>query len=105
MSLLAEHLNGEIIGHVLLSEIECCTDAGSVKTGAIAPGAIKRKYRSLTVAKRLIGAVVDRARQHEFELPLLVARPRVYGRVGFSADLAQRIQSPYSSAVCIHRSN
>jgi putative acetyltransferase len=98
MSIVAQHPEGQIIGHVLLSEIECHTDAGRVKTGAIAPGAIDLRYRSLKLAKALMDGLLHQARRYQFDLLLMVARPKVYRRVGFSAELAQKIQSPYSSA-------
>jgi predicted N-acetyltransferase YhbS len=96
MSLIAEDEHGQIVGHVLLSHIECITDSGPVKTGAIAPGAVKKDYRGLVLGRQLMLGILHQAKRHDFELLLLLARPKVYGRIGFSAKLAQKIESVYS---------
>ncbi|MBI1326283.1 MAG: GNAT family N-acetyltransferase [Alphaproteobacteria bacterium] len=98
MSLVAVSAQGEVTGHILLSEITGLTDKGPVKTGAIAPGAVAKQHRSLKLAKGLADCLLEQARLLEFELIMLLARPRVYNRLGFSAELARKIESVYSDA-------
>lgn len=82
MSLVGE-CDGQIIGHILLTEIEA-----PVKALALAPLAVLPKYREMQVGSELVRASIKLAKEKGFEAIFVLGDVLYYERFGFSGKLA-----------------
>ena len=82
ISLVAE-CDGEVIGHVLLTEIQA-----PVKALALAPLAVLPQYREMQVGTQLVRGGIEAARSAGFEAIFVLGDVPYHERFGFSAKLA-----------------
>lgn len=86
ISIVAE-CDGEIIGHVLLTEIEA-----PVKALALAPLAVVPEYREMHVGTALVRAGIEAAASDGYEAIFVLGDVLYYERFGFSGKLADPFQ-------------
>jgi len=94
ISLVAES-DGEVIGHVLLSELEFAAPGGPLAALALAPVAVAPPHQRQGVGGELLRAALDLARQQGYRAVVVLGHPDYYPRFGFSVQAAARIASPY----------
>ncbi|MGB7287932.1 MAG: N-acetyltransferase [Salaquimonas sp.] len=82
ISLVAE-CDGEIIGHVLMTEIRA-----PAKSLALAPLAVVSKYREMQVGSELVRSALKIAKEVGFEAVFVLGDLGYYERFGFSSQLA-----------------
>ena len=82
ISLVAE-CDGQIIGHVLLTEI-----GAPVKALALAPLAVSSDYREMQVGSALVRAAIETAKAGGFDAIFVLGDVLYYERFGFSGKLA-----------------
>lgn len=99
LSLVAE-LNGQVVGHVLLSSVELVTPHdGTLPLLALAPVAVSPLHQGRgigTLLTRAALALAD-ARSHEIGIAVLGA-PNFYRRFGFVSADAEAISGPWKAA-------
>jgi putative acetyltransferase len=94
ISLVAEE-DGRIIGHILFSQLPIMTSAGTVATVSLAPMAVQPSHQRQGVGSRLVEAGLKMCREQEHLIAVVLGHPNFYPRFGFSAQLAQPLESPF----------
>lgn len=109
LSLVAER-DGEIVGHVLFSELMITPPDGDVLRGlSLAPLAVLPKCQRQGVGTQLTRDALARLREEGWPLVIVLGDPVYYGRFGFNAETASQLQSvyagPYFLALNLHRAD
>ena len=110
ISLVAEG-QGQIVGHVLLTELRL--DAPSLPANspalgalALAPLAVLPSHQRQGVGSALVRAALDEAREQGWRLVFVLGDPEYYGRFGFTAERAAPFQCVYACeafmAIALH---
>lgn len=89
ISMVAE-LDGMIVGHILLSELQ-----GPEKSLALGPLGIDPQWRQFQIGTELMRRAIEVARVQGWRSIFVLGDPGYYGRVGFRSDLADAAKSPY----------
>ncbi|MEX0717459.1 MAG: N-acetyltransferase [Planctomycetaceae bacterium] len=95
LSLVAE-VDGEIVGHVLFSDLPIVTDAGTVQSLALAPMAVLPRWQRRGIGSELVRRGLDRCRELGYRSVIVLGHPEFYPRFGFSAESARPLESPFS---------
>jgi putative acetyltransferase len=95
VSLVAEE-GGEVVGHILFSELSIATESGEVEALSLAPMAITPERQRRGNGSRLIREGLRRCQEEGHRIVVVLGHPDYYPRFGFSARLAERLRSPYS---------
>ena len=94
VSLVAE-VKGEIVGHILFSRIAITAKVGSRDALSLAPLAVLPGYQRQGIGSALIEAGLDACRGKGHRIVVVLGHPEFYPRFGFSAKLAQPLESPF----------
>lgn len=94
ISLVAEK-QGEIVGHILFSHLPIMTNAGTVAALSLGPMAVQPSHQRQGVGSRLVGAGLKTCWKQGHTIAVVLGHPDFYPRFGFSAQLAQPLESPY----------
>lgn len=89
LSLLAE-FRCEIIGHVLLSQIQA-----PIKAVALAPLAVLAPYREMQIGSELVRYAIKLAREKGYQAIFVLGDTNYYERFGFSGSLANNFECPW----------
>jgi putative acetyltransferase len=96
LSLVAE-LDGEIVGHILFSELPIIADSGTyIQALALAPMAVLPAYQRRGIGSELAARGLELCREQGHQIVIVVGHPTFYPRFGFSAELARPLRSPFS---------
>jgi putative acetyltransferase len=95
LSLVAERA-GEIVGHVLFSELSIISSGGPVSALALAPLAVTPNHQRRGVGSQLVREGLIRCGQSGHRIVIVLGHAGYYPRFGFSAQLAARLRSPYA---------
>jgi putative acetyltransferase len=95
LSLVAETV-GQIIGHILFSELTIEGRDGMLSALALAPLAVVPDFQRRGVGSELVRRGLDLCREQGHRIVAVVGHPRFYPRFGFSPALARRLCSPYA---------
>lgn len=93
LSLVAE-LDGAVIGHILLSEIDL-VDEETWQVLALAPMAIKPQFQNQGVGSKLIQAALEVAEARGAPLVVVLGHPQFYPRFGFEPSERYKIEPPF----------
>jgi putative acetyltransferase len=88
-------IGGQIVGHILFSDLEAEIDGRSVKALALAPMAVVPMRQRQGIGARLIGESLARLERGEYEALVVLGHESYYPKFGFSAELAQKLASPF----------
>ncbi len=88
---LVGDVEGQLIGHVMCSKMQA-----PFKALGLAPVAVHPVFRRRGFAQMLIQAALAQAKKAGWEGVFVLGDPKYYRRIGFSAELAARFQSPYA---------
>ncbi|MDX1485599.1 MAG: N-acetyltransferase, partial [Alphaproteobacteria bacterium] len=89
--------DGEVVGHILLSDLWVETDTGGVvRTAALAPMAVAPDRQRRGIGSRLVDAGLQACRDAGIELVVVLGHPGYYPRFGFSAARARHLRAPFS---------
>lgn len=102
ISLVAE-VEGQIVGHVLLTELRLDApplppSSPAVRALALAPLAVLPAHQRQGVGSALVRAALDEARRQVWRLVFVLGEPEFYGRFGFTAERAAPFQCVYACA-------
>jgi putative acetyltransferase len=86
----------QIVGHVILSRLATQVDGRPVRALALAPMAVRPDRQRCGVGSRLVSAAIERCRAGGAEAIFVLGHATYYSRFGFSADLAEKVASPFA---------
>src|SRR5262245_10322368 len=94
VSLVAERA-GQVVGHVLFSDLPILTGDGTVSALALAPMAVLHEFQRQGVGSALVQKGLEVCRKGGHHIVVVLGHPDFYPRFGFSARLAQPLSSPF----------
>jgi putative acetyltransferase len=95
MSLVAES-DGQIVGHVLFSEISIVSVGLSVPALSLAPMAVTPDHQRQGIGSMLVREGLKMCRADGHRIVVVLGHPDFYPRFGFSAKRTQNLKSPFS---------
>jgi putative acetyltransferase len=93
VSLVAE-IGGEVVGHILFSELPILTGSGTVRALALAPMAVLPEYQRRGIGSALVRRGLAACRDAGYRVVVVLGHAGYYPRFGFSTKLAQALSSP-----------
>ena len=96
-SLVAE-MDGQIVGHILFSELPIHEEAQTISALALAPMAVLPDFQNRGIGSELVRRGLEACRSRGHRIVIVLGHPDFYPRFGFSAELARPLQSPFSGA-------
>jgi putative acetyltransferase len=93
-SLVAEQ-GGQVVGHILFSDLPIVTEAGAVPALALAPMAVLPEFQKQGIRSTLVRRGLEECRQQGHKIVVVVGHPNFYPRFGFSSKLASALASPF----------
>jgi len=94
-SLVAE-AQGQIIGHILFSDLPILTPDATISALSLAPLAVIPEKQRQGVGSALVREGLQFCRIAGHRIVVVLGHPEFYPRFGFSAKLTERLKSPYS---------
>ncbi len=88
-------IGGQLVGHILFSDLEAEIDGRVVKALALAPMAVVPMRQRQGIGARLIRESRVRLERGQYEAVFVLGHENYYPRFGFSAELAKKFASPY----------
>ena len=95
VSLLAE-VDGEIIGHIMLSQMDVVVAGTRWDALGLGPVAVKPERQREGIGQALVEKSISAARVLGVQMLFVLGDPAYYGRFGFEARLAEPFASPYA---------
>jgi putative acetyltransferase len=95
VSVVAE-AEGEVVGHILFSELRIHTEGGVFPALSLAPLAVVPNHQRRGVGSALVRRGLELCREAGHGAVLVLGHPAYYPRFGFSAALAVPLTSPFS---------
>jgi putative acetyltransferase len=95
LSLVAEAA-GEVVGHILFSDLPIVTDKGTVAALALAPLAVVPEFQNRGIGSALVRGGLHACRDQGQRIVIVLGHPCYYPRFGFSPGPAARLESPFS---------
>ncbi len=100
MSLIAEQ-RGQVIGHILFSDVPIITGARAVPAPALAPMAVLPELQRQGIGSALAQKGLEACRQRGHRIVVVLGHAHFYPRFGFSPKLAAHLESPFSTVAAI----
>lgn len=97
VSLVAEKA-GQVVGHILFSDLPIITGAAMVPALALAPMAVLPVFQNQGIGSALVRSGLDECRQQGHRIVIVVGHAHFYPRFGFSPKLAANLESPFSGS-------
>jgi putative acetyltransferase len=97
VSLVAERA-GQVVGHILFSDLPIITGAGAVPALALAPMAVLPELQRQGIGSVLVRSGLDECRQQGHRIVVVLGHSHFYPRFGFSPKLAAHLESPFSGS-------
>jgi putative acetyltransferase len=95
LSLVAE-AEGQLVGHILFSDLPILTPAGPVPALALAPLAVVPTRQRQGVGSLLVREGLQNCAEQGHRIVVVLGHPGYYPRFGFSAALARPLKAPFS---------
>jgi putative acetyltransferase len=93
--------DGEIVGHILFSELPIEAETGVIAGLSLAPMAVSPKFQRLGIGSALVRKGLDVCKKRGKAVAVVVGHREYYPRFGFAPELAERLQSPYAGEHCM----
>lgn len=91
MALVAE-LDGEVVGHVMISGATIRNDNGTRVIAMLSPLAVDPAHHRLGIGSKLVRAAVELAAERGEPLVILQGNPKFYSRLGFEFAVPHGIE-------------
>lgn len=95
LSLIVEK-DGQVVGHVLFSDLPITAESGTVAALALAPMAVLPDLQRQGIGSALVRRGLEVCRERGHRIVVVLGHPHFYRRFGFSSALAARLDAPYS---------
>ena len=95
LEVVAKNDDGEVVGHILLSEIKIVSDQATYTALALAPLAVLKPYRNQGIGKALVQAGEERVATQDYDTIIVLGDPGYYGRLGYEEAEQYGIYSPF----------
>ncbi len=87
---------GQLVGHILFSQLPIVTERGIVEALSLAPMAVVTSHQRKGIGSLLVTGGLRACREAGHRIVIVLGHPGFYPRFGFSAELAERLKAPYS---------
>jgi putative acetyltransferase len=94
VSMVAEE-DGQVVGHILFSELPIVTQGGTVEALSLAPMAVIPPRQGRGIGSMLVREGLRACTEAGHRIVVVLGHPEFYPRFGFSAKLAERLKSPF----------
>jgi putative acetyltransferase len=94
VSLIAESA-GKVVGHIMFSDLAIITANGTVAALALAPMAVLPDFQRLGIGSTLVRRGLEACIAQGHRIVVVVGHTSFYPRFGFSATMAEPLESPY----------
>jgi putative acetyltransferase len=95
VSLVAEQ-DGQVVGHILFSDLPIINEAGTVPALALAPMAVLPEFQNQGIGSALVRRGLEVCKEQGHRIVVVVGHPQFYPRFGFSSEMAAHLDSPFS---------
>lgn len=95
LSLVAEE-DGQIVGHILFSEVTLATNPRAVKVIGLAPLAVAPGRQRSGIGSMLTRAGLDKCREAGYDAAIVLGHPEYYPRFGFAPASRFGLHSEYN---------
>ena len=95
VSLVAE-VDGQVVGHILFSDLPILTPGGRVRALSLAPMSVVPTQQRHGIGSVLVKQGLRSCHEAGHRIVVVLGHPEFYPRFGFSAKLAERLRSPFS---------
>ena len=95
LSLVAA-VGGAVVGHILFSDLAIVSANRTIPALALAPMAVVPDFQRKGIGSELVRLGLAACREHGHRIVIVLGHSLFYPRFGFSAELARRLDSPYS---------
>ncbi len=89
---------GEVVGHILFSELPIQTANGAIAAVSLAPMAVRPEWQSRGIGSALVRAGLSACRKRAKSVAIVLGHPNYYPRFGFSPELAKQVECPFPGA-------
>ena len=96
VSLVAE-VNGQVVGHIMFSDLAIVAGNGTVAALALAPMAVLPEFQRQGIGSVLVSQGLEACKERGHRIVVVLGHAAFYPRFGFSSTLAERLESPYGS--------
>lgn len=87
--------NGQILGHILFSDLPIEVEDGSLRAAALAPLAVLPERQRQGIGTALVRAGLAACRDRGVAAAVVLGDPAYYPRFGFSAAAARPLRAPF----------
>ena len=87
-----------LVGHILFSRLDVGIDGRTVSSAALAPMAVRPDRHRQGIGSRLVQDGLAELRRIGCEAVIVLGHPGYYPRFGFSAAVAERLDTPFRGA-------
>jgi putative acetyltransferase len=94
LSLVAEQA-GQVVGHILFSDLPIITESGTVASLALAPMAVLPEFQRQGIGSALVRRGLGLCREQGHRIVIVLGHSHFYPRFGFSSKLASTLASPF----------
>ncbi len=94
LSLVAEE-DGNVVGHILFSDLPIITQAGTLPALALAPIAVLPGRQRQGIGSELVREGLRACAEAGHRIEVVLGHPDYYPRFGFSARLAEKLKAPF----------
>jgi putative acetyltransferase len=94
LSLVAEQA-GQVVGHILFSDLPIITGARTVSALALAPMAVLPAFQRQGIGSALVRRGLEVCKEQGHRIVVVLGHPHFYPRFGFSSKLASALASPF----------
>lgn len=96
LSLVAEN-DGQIVGHIMFSDLRIQTSDGIVNALALAPVAVAPDHQRQGIGSSLVSEGLRLCTERGDRIVVVLGHPEYYPRFGFSSKLAEPLICPFHS--------
>ncbi len=87
---------GEVVGHILFSELPIETAGRTIRGAALAPMAVRPDRQRQGLGSALVRRGLEACRALGVEAVVVLGHPAYYPRFGFSVETARLLEAPFS---------
>ena len=95
VSIVADN-DGQIVGHILFSDLPIITEDVTTSALALAPMAVLPDFQNQGIGSALVHRGLEVCKDQGPLIVIVLGHPHYYPRFGFSAKMAEHLDSPFS---------